>query len=69
MRRYPTPTCPIGGVVWSEAAAYCNWLSKQEGIAVDQWCYETDQQGRVTKFPFYPPHRFPKTTPNKSEPP
>jgi formylglycine-generating enzyme required for sulfatase activity len=41
MRRYPDPTCPIAGVTWYEAAAYCNWLSQQEGIPEDQWCYET----------------------------
>jgi formylglycine-generating enzyme required for sulfatase activity len=34
------PTCPIRGVTWYEAAAYCNWLSKEEGIPEDQWCYE-----------------------------
>jgi formylglycine-generating enzyme required for sulfatase activity len=31
-------------VIWYEAAAYCNWLSKQEGIPEDQWCYETNAQ-------------------------
>ena len=40
----PDPTCPIGGVTWYQAAAYCNWLSKQEGIPEDQWCYETNAQ-------------------------
>jgi serine/threonine protein kinase/formylglycine-generating enzyme required for sulfatase activity len=50
MQRYPDPACPIGGVVWYEAAAYCNWLSNQEGIAKDQWCYEVDQVGRVVKL-------------------
>ena len=33
MKRFPDPTCPIGGVSWHEAAEYCNWLSKQETIA------------------------------------
>src|SRR5205814_387423 len=29
MERYPAPSCPIGGMRWAEAAAYCNWLSKE----------------------------------------
>jgi formylglycine-generating enzyme required for sulfatase activity len=39
-RRYPEDTCPVGGVTWFEAARYCNWLSNEEGIPKEQWCYE-----------------------------
>lgn len=35
----PELNCRQTSVTWYEAAAYCNWLSKQEGIAKDQWCY------------------------------
>ena len=35
-------------MIWYEAAAYCNWLSKEEGIPEDQWCYEI--KGQVTKL-------------------
>ncbi|HEX3599751.1 MAG TPA: bifunctional serine/threonine-protein kinase/formylglycine-generating enzyme family protein [Lacipirellulaceae bacterium] len=34
--------CPIQYVSWSDAAAYCNWLSSQEGLGADQLCYEND---------------------------
>ncbi len=33
------PDCPVNNVNWYDAAAYCNWLSKQEGIPQNQWCY------------------------------
>src|SRR5262249_43587147 len=46
----PDPNCPIGGVIWYEAAAYSNWLSKEEGIPEDQWCYETNPQGQGVKM-------------------
>ena len=40
MHRYPEDDCPIGGVVWYEAAMYCNRLSEEEGIPESQWCYD-----------------------------
>jgi serine/threonine protein kinase/formylglycine-generating enzyme required for sulfatase activity len=30
---------PIHAVTWLDAARYCNWLSAQNGIPKDQWCY------------------------------
>jgi eukaryotic-like serine/threonine-protein kinase len=39
---------PVVGTSWYQAAAYCNWLSKQEGIPEDQWCYEI--KGQVTNL-------------------
>ena len=39
---------------WYKAAAYCNWLSQQEGVPEDQWCYETNaeklSQAKVSNF-------------------
>jgi formylglycine-generating enzyme required for sulfatase activity len=31
--------CPANLVNWFEAAAYCNWLSRQDGIEKGEWCY------------------------------
>jgi hypothetical protein len=39
MRRCPDDRSPIIGVTWYEAAGYCNWLSRQEGLSEDQLCY------------------------------
>src|SRR5262249_52900478 len=41
----PSGDCPINNVSWFDAAAYCNWLSEQEGIPPDQWCYEPNMEG------------------------
>jgi formylglycine-generating enzyme required for sulfatase activity len=53
MKKYsPDEDGPIILVDWYKAAAYCNWMSQQEGIPEDQWCYETDaeqvSQGKVS---------------------
>jgi formylglycine-generating enzyme required for sulfatase activity len=43
MKRYgPDEGGPAILVDWYKAAAYCNWLSKYEGIPEEQWCYETN---------------------------
>jgi len=36
---------PIHLVSWWDVAAYCNWLSKEEGIPEDQWCYVPNMNG------------------------
>jgi formylglycine-generating enzyme required for sulfatase activity len=43
MKRYSrAENGPIILVDWYTAAAYCNWLSQQDGIREDQWCYDTN---------------------------
>ncbi len=41
-----SPDYPQTHVTWYEAAHYCNWLSEQEGIARDQWCYAPNADRR-----------------------
>jgi formylglycine-generating enzyme required for sulfatase activity len=41
----PGENTPINGVSWYGAAAYCNWLSEQEGIPKEEWCYEPNKSG------------------------
>jgi formylglycine-generating enzyme required for sulfatase activity len=38
--RHPRADEPMAGVLWFEAAAYCNRLSEQEGMPPTEWCYE-----------------------------
>jgi eukaryotic-like serine/threonine-protein kinase len=38
-RYSPDPKGPMNGPSWYDAAAFCNWLSEQEGLSKDQWCY------------------------------
>jgi formylglycine-generating enzyme required for sulfatase activity len=45
----PGEDTPINGVTWYDAAAYCNWLSAQEKIPKDQWCYEPNGKGQYAE--------------------
>jgi formylglycine-generating enzyme required for sulfatase activity len=40
----PSGEHPINTVPWFRAAEYCNWLSKEEGFAEAEWCYEPHPQ-------------------------
>jgi eukaryotic-like serine/threonine-protein kinase len=37
--------CPVHGVSWYQAAEYCNWLTRQEGLGEDQCCYLPNAKG------------------------
>ena len=39
-----TSDSPANLIRWYDAAEYCNWLSDQEGIPRDQWCYDSAQK-------------------------
>jgi formylglycine-generating enzyme required for sulfatase activity len=41
--RFSPPEGPMNGVSWYDAAAYCNWLSRREGLPE---CYEPDEGGK-----------------------
>jgi formylglycine-generating enzyme required for sulfatase activity len=38
----PEDDCPQIAVTWYEAAQYCNWLSRHEGIPQSEWVYPVD---------------------------
>ena len=38
-RASPEDDTPQVTITWFEAAQYCNWLSRQEGVAEDEWVY------------------------------
>jgi serine/threonine protein kinase/formylglycine-generating enzyme required for sulfatase activity len=52
-RYSPHPDGPAISVTWYEAIQYCRWLSEQEGIPENQWCYpsvaeiEKAKEGKV----------------------
>ncbi len=44
----PDPNGPMIGFSWYTAAAFCNWLSEQEGLPKEQWCYLPAENGNYT---------------------
>jgi hypothetical protein len=42
----PQADCPMNWLSWYDAVEYCNWLSEEEGISKDQWCYLPNKEGR-----------------------
>ncbi len=47
VNRYsPDPDGPMIGFSWYIAAAFCNWLSEQEGLPKEQWCYLPTENGK-----------------------
>jgi formylglycine-generating enzyme required for sulfatase activity len=45
----PDPKGPMNQVSWYHAAAYCNWLSEEEGLPKDEWCYLPNEQKKYDK--------------------
>ena len=45
----PSDRCTMKGLTWYEAAHYCNWLSEQEGIPEDQWCFIPNADGQYAE--------------------
>lgn len=41
----PYADSPVCQVTFHQAAAYCNWLSEQDGIPRHQWCYKPNADG------------------------
>jgi len=42
----PNDRCAAHRVKWYQAAAYCNWLSEQEGISKEEWCFVANADGK-----------------------
>ena len=46
--RAATREGPVVMLTWHRAAGYCNWLSAEEHIPSDQWCFKMDKEGYAT---------------------
>jgi formylglycine-generating enzyme required for sulfatase activity len=57
----PSSDCPVNSVSWYDAAAYCNWLSEQEGLPKEQWCYEPNAKGEYAAGMKVPANQLQRT--------
>ncbi|HLN26436.1 MAG TPA: SUMF1/EgtB/PvdO family nonheme iron enzyme [Gemmataceae bacterium] len=48
-----TPNSPVNMVSWHDAAEYCNWLSKQDSILEDEYCYRPNKDKLLDFVPDY----------------
>jgi formylglycine-generating enzyme required for sulfatase activity len=46
MQQFRDRNSPMVGMTWYEAAEYCNWLSRQEGLPETEWCYQPNPENR-----------------------
>lgn len=44
------PDVPALGIDWYMAAEYCNWLSEQEGIPKEEWCFEINRDTNLIRL-------------------
>jgi formylglycine-generating enzyme required for sulfatase activity len=57
----PDPDGPMIAFTWYIAAQFSNWLSEQEGLPKDQWCYLPNKAGAYAEGMSIPPNILERT--------
>jgi serine/threonine protein kinase/formylglycine-generating enzyme required for sulfatase activity len=52
-RNKPDPECPVNWMTWDLVPEYCNWLSTEEGLPEEEWCYKCNKEGVLKLVPDY----------------
>ncbi len=53
----PSMDCPVTNQTYHQAVAYCNWLSREEGLDDDQLCYPDREDGPGPAVDLHPDYR------------